>query len=291
MSNIKFIVDSTSDIPDDILKQYNIDMLCVPVALDGEGYYERRDFSIIEFYSMIEKTHEIPTTSQIPVAEFLAAYEKALSDGYKSIVTVTINAKGSGIFSNAVMARNQFYEAHPDKTDAFKIDVVDSRSYSIGIGYPVMEAVKLAETDASHAEVVAYLTDYFEHLEIYLAVYSLEYAKKSGRLNAVAAFVGDVLGLRPIMALIDGENKTYAKIRGEKQVLSRLIDIYKERRESPDAPVQIVRGAVDQYPAELKPMMDAETGRDVPVYHAGAAIVINAGPKIVALAFRGKKRA
>ena len=107
-----------------------------------------------------------------------------------------------------------------------EIHIVDSGTYSLAYGWPTMQAAKMAKSGKSVEEILLWLEDYFSSVEIYLGCYTLEYAKKSGRISAAAAFVGDVLGLRPIIAMIGGGTKVVDKVRGEKNVAPRLLQAY-----------------------------------------------------------------
>jgi DegV family protein with EDD domain len=139
-------------------------------------------------------------------------------------------------------------------------------------------------------EILNYLGDFFDRVEIYLACYTLEYAKKSGRINAAAAFVGEVLGLKPIISIIDGETKIAHKVRGDRQIIPQLVRCLEERMD-PNADFAFVAcGAVDEYGVNLKKVVDVKLSRDVPMFRAGASIIINAGPRISAVVLLGKRR-
>lgn len=290
MSRIKFVTDSASDIPDADLSRYGIEMLNIPIAIDGMEYFERESFTIEQFYRILADCGEIPTTSRIPTGQYLSCYRKAFEEGYTDLINVTINAGGSGIYDSAQLAREEFYRSTPHAREKLRIHVVDSRSYTICFGHPLVEGAKMAEAGKSAAQILAYMEDYFACAEVYLGVYALDYAKKSGRITAAAAIVGDILGVRPIISFIDGNTKTVEKVRGEKQIPRRLLEIYRKSCADPNAPVMVVRGEPEQPAIELKELLDKETGRDTPIYYAGASIVINSGPKILALVLRGKKR-
>ena len=228
MEKIKFLTDSANDIPDDELEEYGIEMLCIPIAVDGVGYHERKDFSIDEYYSIITKAKEVPVTSKVPEWQYLESYKRAFEEGYTDIVTVTISSTGSATYESAVMARDAFYKENPDAKKSFTIHVVDSLIYTIVYGYAVVEAVKMARKGTPVAQIIAYLEDWFAKAEVYLGVYSLEFAKKSGRLSGMSAFVGEVLGLRPIISMIDGKSAIVDKVRGDKNVALRIFEAVKQ---------------------------------------------------------------
>lgn len=290
MQKIKFVADTASDIPDQDLREFGIDMPSVPVAVDGREYWERRSFSILEFYDVLKNAGEIPSTSRVPVEDYLTCYRRAWEQGYTHIISVTINAGGSGTHTSAQMAKVQLFQDHPEAREQIEIHVVDSRTYSVAYGYFVVEAARMARRGKTAAEILDYLQDTFDHLEIYLACYSLEYARKSGRIGAAAAFVGDVLGLRPIILMANGKTKTVEKVRGNKTLPAKLYEAYEHSCTDKDAPVVLVRGCLDEPVDELKRIFRQRTGKEPPDYYAGASIVINSGPELLAIVCRGKKR-
>ena len=290
MEKIKFIIDTAGDIPDEDLREYNIDMPSVPITVDGESYFERKSFTIQEFYDILAKSKEIPATSRVPAADFVSCYKGAFWQNYTDIIVVTINAGGSGTYESAAMAREQFFQEMPNAKETMRIHLVDSKTYTMAFGLPVVEGAKMARAGKSVDEILLYLHDFFDRVEVYLACWTLEYAKKSGRISAAAAFVGEVLGLRPVISLIDGETKIVDRVRGEKQLIPRIVKCYEDNCDDRSAPVFVAYGAVDEYGQALKAALEKKIGRSIPMHRAGASIVINAGPRIAAVVFCGKKR-
>lgn len=287
---IKFITDSASDIPDDLLLEYDIDMMSVPIAVDGREYLERRSFTIFEFYKILAKSEEIPKTSRIPIPEYIKAYKRAYKEGCTDIINVTINSKGSGTIESARLAVEEFFEEIPEAKGKINIHIVDSLIYTMAYGHPVVEGAKMARAGKSVDEILDYIYDFIDSVEIYLACFKLDHAKKSGRITAAAAFVGDVLGLRPIISFLDGETKIVTKVRGEKQLLQQLIKCYEDKRESAGGFVAVIGGGVPEYGLSVQQALQTRLKREVPLYYAGASIVINAGTEIVAIVCKGNKR-
>lgn len=290
MQKIKFIVDSTSDIPDEALERYGIEMLSVPINVDGVEYMERHSFTTEEFYSILAGANELPVTSRISVGDYAEQYEAAYHAGYTDIINVTITANGSGIYDSACMAVNLFFQEHPEAKEKIHIHVVDSRAYSIAYGVPVIQAAQMVQNGSSVQEVLDFLEDRFSRQEIYLACYSLEYAKRSGRITAASAVVGDALGLRPIISLIDGKTKTVEKVRGDKNVVPKLAEIY-HKRHHPDYPDALAAsGCINKYGEDLRILLEQQIGQPVPHYKIGASIAINSGPRVAAVCLLGEKR-
>lgn len=288
MQKIKIAADSPCDIPPSEQSKYNIDILSVPIAVDGKGYFERKSFTMEQFYDIISAASEIPVTSRVPMESFYDCYIRTMEDCYTDLILVTINAGGSSTNASAHMARDYFYEQHGKSR--LSIHIVDSGTYSLGYGLPAMEAARMAQEGYFVGEILEYLEDFFSRVEIYLGVYTLDFAKKSGRIGAASAFVGDVLGLRPIISMIAGNTKTVDKVRGDRNLAPRLLEMYRANCADKAAPYAVVCGQDKEYGKELANLLEAETGYRSPIYTAGASIVINAGPRMLAVVLLGEKR-
>lgn len=290
MDRIKIMTDSASDIPKELEKQYDIRILSFPVTVGDKGYLERVDFTNEKFYEILQNAPKIPVTSQITVFQFEEEFKTFFEQGYAELIYVSIYSGGSSTYNNAVMAKEQFYESHPEAKAQFKIHLVNSKAYTMAYGYPVVEAAKKAQRGASSDEIVAYLEDWFDSVEIYFAPYTLEFVKKSGRVPAAAAFVGELIGLRPIISIIDGETKVIEKVRGDKAILPALFKHAKERI-IPQTPYMLVRSTKNEECAELAAQLKKQFGYEaVGQFDIGAAISINAGPKVVGVIVKGQNR-
>lgn len=290
VTKIKIMTDSASDIPPAIEQEYGIRILPFPVTVGDDGYLERVDFTPEEFYDILLSAPRIPATSQITFLQFKEEFEAVHDEGFAEMIYVSINSGGSNTYNNAVMARDELYEKHPEWRKEFPIHLVDSKTYCMAYGYPVIEAAKKAARGASSLEILAFLEDWFDSVEIYLAPFTLEFAKKSGRIPCAAAFVGELIGLKPIIAMIGGETKILEKVRGDKAVIPALIK-RAAAAAVPHTPYIAVRGMLKPEADELFERAKRAFGAEaVGIYPAGAAIAINAGPKMVALIVKGKNR-
>lgn len=288
---ILLMTDSACDIPDEDLIAGGIVMLPIPIAIDSKAYLERVDFTPSEFYDRLAAAKELPVTSHILSMTYQAAYEDAYEQDYTDIILTTITSKGSNMFQAAVFAKKTFFEEHPKAKDSMCITILDSGTYTAGYGYPIIEASKMIQAGATADEIVAYLDDFYSSCEIVFAAYSLEYAKRSGRIPVAAAFVGDVLGLRPVISIVDGVTKTVEKVRGDKNLVTRIAEYAYQRAAGKKEVVALVYGTVEEYADDLAKAVAKKFGRAPRLrYQLGAAIVINAGPKAVGVVLRGEKR-
>ncbi len=291
MSNMKvrFLTDSACDLPECSAQEYGIKVLPIPITVDGRGYLERVDFSNTEFYELLKNSSTIPTTAHITQVTYLEEYEKAAAQGFGAVIVTTISSTGSAMKDAATLARQLYYEDHPDT--ALEIYVVDSLNYTMSYGYPQIEAVKMVRAGASAKEAAAYLEDFFTRVEILFTPYTLEYAKKSGRIGVAAAFVGEMLGLRPVISIIDGKMHIDDKVRGDKAVITRTTELVKARKAEPKSPYLVVRGSRGGVGDECAEALTKALGYPpAGIYYIGACIAINSGPEVVGVVFTGKKR-
>ena len=287
MRKFAVLTDSTCDLPEEIAREHHIDILCFKIALDGEGYTERVDFTAEEFCDMLRKTSGLPTTSQVTQFEFIEQFERYADEGVEQVLYISICGAGSGTNAAAHAAAAQFRADHPQST--MTIDIVDSHSYSMGYGMQVCEAEEMLSAGTPMEEVVAYLNDIFARREILLAAYTLDVIRKSGRVSAAAAIAGSLLGIHPIFTLNDGVSHVIKKVRGEKHVVANMVELFKSRM-TPGKPYYI---GVANHKYEQEYIQACTQAVGYPpalVFHLGCAVCSNTGPEAVGLIYEGEKR-
>lgn len=288
MSKIKFITDSASDIPVQDEQSLGIQVLPFPVSFSDKTYLSRVDIDDEKFYEMLEAADELPTTSQITVFQYGEAFDAAYNDGYTDVINTTINSEGSGTYNSACLAAQMFYETHPEAKKSFRIHNVDGSSYTAGYGYAVVEGAKMAREGKKVDEIIAFMKDWIEHSVVYFVTYTLKYASKSGRIPSAAAFVGELVGLKPVLRIADHKIVTNDKIRGEKKVISAIAKKALADMESGTPYVVMCGSKIEDGDALEKAMTEAVGYAPAARYRIGAAIAINAGPHVVGIAFRAK---
>ncbi len=282
---IKLITDSCCDIPQEIAEKYGIEILSFPITVDGKEYRERVDFSAEEFYTMLTEAAKIPTHAQLIPIEFEDVYEKAYQEGYTDLIYVSINSKGSSTYINSKIAMNNFFDTHPNAKDSFHFHLIDSGCYTMGYGMAIIEAAKKIRRGLTVKEIVSSIEDWINHVRILFVPLTLEFAKKSGRISAAAGFVGELLGLKPIITFEDGDSVILEKVRGEKAVVPRLVEMV-QKNIIPETPYSIVHGMQPQLTEELTAEMEKKFGKASYVYPLGPVVAINAGPNVVGIIYK-----
>ncbi len=289
MRKTLIICDSACDISlEQERKIEDFKILNCGIEINGLPYEERVEVTAADVYAEVEKSGVLPKTSQITVIQFLEAFAKAARDGYTDIICVTMNAKGSGTFSSATHAKEMLTTEYPMLEGKLNIYVVDSTTYSYVIPLPLIKAKERLDNGENPGRVAEDLQEWYNSSITLIGIYNLQYAKKSGRLNACAAFVGDMLGLKPIMA-IAGENKVLEKTRGDKTVVPRLAKLYSDMAEDIKGDYIVAYGNNPEQAKELVAEIK-KLGGKAPVYVGpiGTAVGINVGPKMLGIGFRRK---
>lgn len=293
MQKIRIMTDSACDLPGDMARKLGILVLPIPISHAGKSYSERVELTNEQFYQLMLGSREIPTTSHINASRYLEEYNRAFHEGTTHLLNVTINSLGSSMFDAASLAKQMFYEENPAARESLRIEVVDSRTYSMAYGIAVQHAAEMAASGTDFDGILAYLHDWFGRLEVLFSAYSLDFVKKSGRVGCAAAFVGELLGLRPMILFTDGVASIVDKARGNKNVVPKLLDVAKRRARDPEKyPFLIIRGTPVGEAEELGRMVAAQMPQVHMggIYSVGASVSINCGPSVVALVYAGKKR-
>lgn len=290
MNKIKLMTDSASDIPIELEQELDIRILSFPLTVGDKGYIERVDFTNDEFYQLLLDTPKIPATSQITSIQFEQEFQEIYQQGYHELIYVSINAKGSNTYNSALMAKDGFFEKNPDAKEKFQIHILDGKTYTMAYGYAVVEAAKKAQKGASSVEILGFIQDWLDSVVVYFSPLKLDFAKKSGRISCAAAFVGELIGLKPIIRIMDGEMEIVTKVRGEKALIPALIQKAQETM-VPQTPYFMVKGFSEKEGGDLVQAAKKQLGYDgIDIYPVGAAIAINAGPQVIGIIVKGENR-
>lgn len=289
MNKIKIITDSASDISMQAEKDYNIKVIPFTVVLGDQAYTSRKDFDNEKFYQMMEESGEIPKTSQITAYQFEEIFKEYAEEGFEELILVLINSQGSATYQNALFARDNFYEEYPEYEKKMKITCHDSGSYTGAYGHLVVEAAKMLMNGAESEEINSFLAMEIPKRRVYFGMYDLTCAGKSGRIPTAAAFLGNTLGIKPIMKLADHEIVTAAKVRGDKKLLKKVTDLTVADIE-PGSPYQVVYAKNLKYRDEMIEKITAALGYGpVDTYQVGSEVAANAGLELAGVIFNAKE--
>ena len=286
MTKIRIATDSTADIPKAICEELDITVLPLTILAEGKEYRDGVDITPQEFYEILEKAETMPVSSQVYSHHYMSLFEESWKAGVTDLIQITLNAKGSGTYQAAVLCRDLFFEEHPAAAEQLHIHIIDSGSYSMGYGLAVIHAAKLLKQGAELETILAEVRDWVAHARPMFVPLELKFVKKSGRVSAAAAFVGDALGMKPLISFEDGESKVLSKARGENKAIAALVETCLNERK-PGSEYALVYGNNPDAFAKLKEawseVMDMPPIAEYPV---GNVISINTGPNIIGIIYR-----
>lgn len=215
-ANTRIVVDTSSNVPDEYLNRYR--MLEVPtlVIFGEESFQNKHELSEADFYAKFATAKALPTTSQPPPALFADAYRKAFAEGAEHIMLVTVSSKLSGTFRSGQMAAQEFGEE--------RFTLWDSNSISMGGGWQAIMAARMFEAGIAPAEFLARMTKLRSEVLGFAALETLKYVARSGRVSNLQAGIGDLLQVKPILELWDGNATVCARVRGRKKSFQEVIE-------------------------------------------------------------------
>lgn len=218
MADIKIIVDSGSDIPQDIADKYNIGVISFLSIFGTEQYVQRTEITNEQFFDKLEEYDGIPTTSQTPFGDMLD-YFKQQCEKHESVIYFALSSVASGQYQTANLVKSEIEEENPNAD----FHIVDTQKFSLYIAQTAVHAAQMAKDGKSVDEIITECEKYIKTWRCYLLVDTLKYLEKGGRLSKAAAFVGTMLDIKPILTIEHGLVESLDKLRGKKKLLDKLI--------------------------------------------------------------------
>jgi DegV family protein with EDD domain len=222
MAKVIVITDSTAYIPEDILAKYNIKSIPQVLIWGEETYRDGIDIQPDDFYKRLETAKQMPSTSQISPMTMKVEFEKYLDEGYQ-ICGVFVSSKLSGTIQSALQALDMM-----DKRRN-KIEIIDSKSTAMAMGFQVIEVAKAALKGASLKKCKQLAEAVIGKTGVLFVVDTLEFLHRGGRIGGAQRLLGTALKFKPILELRDGRIEPIEKVRTKGKAYTRLVEILVER--------------------------------------------------------------
>lgn len=219
---VKIVTDSTSYISEELQKRYDISIASLSVIFDNEEFKEI-DIQNENFYDKLDRSLSIPTSSQPSLDEMYNILEKHIRNN-NEVVGVFLSSEMSGTYSNACLAKSMILENYPNAL----IEIIDSRSNCMQLGFAALSAAKAAQQEKSIDEVVAVVKDNIKRSRFLFIPDTLEYLKKGGRIGGASALLGTIFQIKPILTVVDGKTELFNKVRTKKRAIQTMIDKFIE---------------------------------------------------------------
>jgi DegV family protein with EDD domain len=231
---------------------------------------------------------EYATTSQVPFGTAYEAFERAYTAGQEAVV-VLLSSELSGTYQGALLARDQFLEAHPDAS----VHVIDSKCASTGEGLLVLAAADRAAEGMPAAQLAEWVETNRGRMNHLFTIDSFDHLVHGGRVSAASATVGSLLNIKPVMRVDDrGRLVPVKKPRGIHKALGMIADMAAERIEDPaDQTIVVAHGMWPEYAEELKRLvLERVSVGGVIDARIGCVIGAHTGPGVLSVYFWGKER-
>ena len=213
---IKIVTDSASDIPSEVARKLGISIVPLTVSFGKKVYREGLDLNAEEFYSKLAQSEELPKTAQPSVGSFIDVYE-TLAQQDNEIISIHLSNKLSGTYNAALLAKEAM-------TKDCRIEVVDSKSVSMGTGLTVIAAAKAVRDGVTFKEAMDIIHRNISRMHLLAFLQTLEYLERGGRLGKGKALLGTLLHVKPLITVQDGEVQPFGRARTTRGALQRLYD-------------------------------------------------------------------
>ncbi len=217
MQSIAIITDTDSSIPFNLAARYNIHQVPMTIHFGEDSYEAVYALNDADTFRRIDREDKLPTTAAPSPGMYIAAYKNAFDAGAEKIICLCVSSEVSATYYAAITARESFPE--------HEINVIDSRTLSMGLGYMVLAAAEAADQGAAMDEIIAIIEDTRRRTHLYAALSTLKYLAMGGRVSNLAASMANMLNVKPILTIRDGKLDLLERVRTQKKAWERVIEL------------------------------------------------------------------
>ncbi|MGE5549862.1 MAG: DegV family protein [Bacteroidota bacterium] len=273
--SIGLVTDSSADLPAAVAAAHEIEVIPLEVRLGAETFRDGLDLSTEEFFRRVSTDSLAPKTSQPPVGVFVQTYRNLLAR-HESIISIHLAGDLSGTYAAAEVARQSLPGAD--------ITIVDSCSVSLGLGLLVVRAARALRDGMSKEKILQLLGDAKERVEVLVALNTLEFLERGGRLGKVAAFLGSLLNLKPLIKVAGGQVLPLVKARSRGQCVDQLLLHLAPLAQRGKLLLGVMHTVAAGEAEELRRRLQDLYGKVEMVVQAGPVLGAHAGPGALAVA-------
>jgi len=240
VSHVAIVTDSASDLPPDVAAAHGITVVPLVVSFGPETFRPDVDLTTDQFWErMVAPEAPFPTTAAAAPGDFKQAFTEAFDRGADAIVAVDVSGDLSGTIKSAHVARDMLADR--------EIHVVDSRTASMGVGLLAQIAAELAEEGVAAAEIARVLEHRRDDLDLFVALDTLEYLKRGGRISGARAAVGTMLSIKPIITVQEGIVENADRVRSRQKARERVLELLTARPLERAAILHTTNADVDEF--------------------------------------------
>lgn len=272
------VADTTCGLPRKLLEQRCIPLIPQIVTFAEESYHDDRDLNTATFLQKLKASRTLPKTAAPEPSLYYPIFDEARRTG-ESVIVVAPTGKASGTVRSAETAAKDF----PD----VDIRIVDTQTISCNLGSLVLVADDMAKAGKTVDEIVTKLNDLIPRGRVYFLVDTLEYLAKGGRIGGAKKLLAELLEIKPILQVKDGQVESFEQQRTKKRALARLVDVVTEScKGGEDAHLCVLQVEAEKEAQALVEELKAKVPvSQIPIYELPPAIVVHAGPKAMGVGF------
>ena len=275
---VRIVSDTTSGLPREVTERLGIPILPQIIIFGEDSYRDDTEMDTAAFLLKLKASQTLPKTAAPPPALYNPIYQKLTANG-EAVIVLTPSAKVSGTVRSAELAAQDFPDAD--------IRVVDTLAIAGNLATLVLLAEEWARAGEDADQVVARIEEWIPRQRTYFLVDTLEYLQKGGRIGGARALLGEMLQIKPILALQNGQAEAYEQQRTKRRALQRLIEIVEEQApRGPESHLCVMHADAEEAARKLAADLQSRMGLDqILLYELPPAIVVHAGPGTLAVGF------
>jgi DegV family protein with EDD domain len=281
-ASIGIVTDSTADIPLPLLQQHDIRVAPISIQFGGETCEENETIDRATFLRWLDE-RAMPTSSQPPPGRFVQIYQTLVEQGCEQILCVAVTSRHSGTYQSAVLASSMMPQA--------KIEVWDSLAISMGTGFQVLAAARMAEQGTGLETILGRLKEIRGGIRTYLTPATLKYLQKSGRVGTLSGVLASLLAIKPILHVEDGTLDVREKVRTRRKALKRMVDLITEDlAEARSVRLAVVHAEALEEARSLSGQLRATLNCvETHIVDLASSLTVHGGPGLVGIIAYGEK--
>ncbi|MEJ2012033.1 MAG: DegV family protein [Anaerolineales bacterium] len=217
--SVRIVTDSTCDLPQEVIDRYEIEVVPLYINVGDKSYRDGIDLSREQFYQRLPGWNPPPTTAAPGAKVFKQIYDRLAGEGASEVLSIHISV--------SLSATPDVARQGADMTSSVPVTVLDSRQLSLGTGFIVERAAREARAGRTVAEILPILEEQIQRTHVFAALDTLEYLRRSGRMNGAIAGIGSLLQVKPLLKMYDG-NPTSERIRTQEAAHRRLLALLEQ---------------------------------------------------------------
>lgn len=273
---VRIVTDSSCDLPEDLVEQHRIEIVPLTIRFGHEELIDRKELSTAEFWDRVRNSDLLPETAAPSAGAFEEAFRRLVTEGADEIVCVNISSQLSATMQSAKVAAEAV-------RGECRVEVVDSRSVSMGLGNLCVAAARLADDGARTNAILADLADRRDRTRLYGTLDTLDFLRKGGRIGAAQHLLGSVLSIKPLIE-IDGTVTEGGKVRTRSKALRVLAE--RVRDAGPLEALAVPHSQATDIDDFLAVLAETVPGVDPLVCQLGPVVGTHGGPGVIGVTFQ-----